>query len=119
MRRSSTAPPDVVGWVYNHRSGVGYSIEYDWQGYQSRYFPDFIARAKTGEVFHNFIIEVKGRMDERDRAKARAWPPLLRAAHRVRQRAVALPSTHRERVGGARRHLVVGGAGRLLRSSTF
>lgn len=62
---------DVVGWVYNHRSGVGYSIEYDWQGYTSRYFPDFIARAKLGEVFHNFIIEVKGRMDDRDKAKAR------------------------------------------------
>jgi len=62
---------DVVGWVYNHRSGVGYSIEYDWQGYTSRYFPDFIARAKFGEVFHNFIIEVKGRLDDRDKAKAR------------------------------------------------
>jgi type III restriction enzyme len=63
--------PDVVGWVYNHRSGVGYSIEYDWQGYTSRYFPDFIVRARFGEVSHNFIIEVKGRIDERDKAKAR------------------------------------------------
>lgn len=62
---------DVVGWVYNHRSGIGYSIEYDWQGYTSRYFPDFIVRAKLGEVFHNFIIEVKGRLDDRDKAKAR------------------------------------------------
>ncbi|MDA4131822.1 MAG: S24 family peptidase, partial [Thaumarchaeota archaeon] len=65
------AAPDVVGWLYNHRSGVGYSIEYGWKGYTSRYFPDFIARAKFGQVFHNFIIEVKGRMDERDREKAR------------------------------------------------
>jgi hypothetical protein len=65
------AAPDVVGWVYNHRSGVGYSIEYDWQGYTSRYFPDFIARAKFGQVIHNFIIEVKGRMDDRDKAKAK------------------------------------------------
>ena len=63
--------PDVVGWVYNHRSGVGYSIDYDWKGYTSRYFPDFIVRAKFGEVAHNFIIEVKGRIDERDKAKAR------------------------------------------------
>jgi hypothetical protein len=63
--------PGVTGWVYNHRSGVGYSIEYDWQGYSSRYFPDFVARAKLGEVFHNFIIEVKGRLDDRDKAKAR------------------------------------------------
>ncbi len=62
---------DVVGWVYNHRSGVGYHIEYDWQGYTARYYPDFIVRAKFGEVFHNFIIEVKGRMDERDKRKAK------------------------------------------------
>jgi len=61
---------DVTGWVYNHRSGVGYSIEYDWQGMLSHYYPDFIARARIGEVFHNFIIEVKGRFDDRDRAKA-------------------------------------------------
>ncbi len=61
---------DVTGWVYNHRSGVGYFIEYDWQGLVSHYYPDFIARARIGEVFHNFIIEVKGRFDDRDRAKA-------------------------------------------------
>ncbi len=62
---------DVVGWVYNHRSGVGYAIVYDWQGYTARYFPDFIVRARIGEVFHNFIIEVKGRLDDRDKEKAR------------------------------------------------
>jgi len=63
--------PDVVGWVYNHRRGVGYSIPYDWQGYTAHYYPDFIARARFGEVFHNFIIEVKGRLDDRDRRKAK------------------------------------------------
>lgn len=62
---------DVTGWVYNHRSGVGYCIEYDWQGMLSHYYPDFIARARIGEVFHNFIIEVKGRFDDRDKEKAR------------------------------------------------
>jgi len=62
---------DVVGWVYNHRSGVAYAIVYDWQGYTARYFPDFIVRARIGEVFHNFIIEVKGRLDDRDKEKAR------------------------------------------------
>lgn len=62
---------DVVAWVYNHRSGVGYHIEYEFQGYTSRYFPDFILRARFGPVFHNFIIEVKGRIDDRDRAKIR------------------------------------------------
>jgi hypothetical protein len=63
---------DVTGWLYNDRSGVGFSIPYDWQGRTSQYFPDFIVRAKLGEVFHNFIVEVKGRLDDRDRAKARA-----------------------------------------------
>jgi Peptidase S24-like len=62
---------DVTGWVYNHRTGVGYSISYDWQGYTAHYFPDFIVRAKLGQVFHNFIIEVKGRFDDRDKAKAK------------------------------------------------
>lgn len=63
--------PDVVGWVYNHRSGVGYSIPYMWQGRSAQYFPDFVARAKFGAVFHNFIIEVKGRLDDKDKEKAR------------------------------------------------
>jgi type III restriction enzyme len=63
---------DVTGWLYNDRSGVGFSIPYDWHGRTSQYFPDFIVRSKLGEVFHNFIIEVKGRLDDRDRAKARA-----------------------------------------------
>ncbi len=63
---------DVTGWLYNDRHGVGFSIPYDWQGQTSQYFPDFIVRAKLGEVFHNFIVEIKGRLDDRDRAKARA-----------------------------------------------
>ncbi len=63
---------DVTGWLYNDRHGVGFSMGYDWQGRTSQYFPDFIVRAKLGEVFHNFIVEIKGRLDDRDRAKARA-----------------------------------------------
>lgn len=63
---------DVTGWVYNHRKGVGYSIEYIWRDLQVPYFPDFIARARWGDVFHNFIIETKGRFEERDRAKVAA-----------------------------------------------
>lgn len=71
---------DVVGWVFNHRHGVGYSIPYDWQGHTAHYFPDFVVRARFGEVFHNFIIEVKGRLDRKDEAKAlrgRRWCELL------------------------------------------
>ena len=71
---------DVVGWVFNHRHGVGYAIPYDWQGHTAHYFPDFVVRAKFGEVFHNFIIEVKGRLDDKDKAKAlrgRRWCEIL------------------------------------------
>jgi type III restriction enzyme len=71
---------DVVGWVFNHRHGVGYSIPYDWQGHTAHYFPDFVVRARLGAVFHNFIIEVKGRLDDKDKAKAlrgRRWCEIL------------------------------------------
>ncbi len=71
---------DVVGWVFNHRHGVGYSIPYDWQGHTAYYFPDFVVRARFGEVFHNVIIEVKGRLDDKDKAKAlrgRRWCEIL------------------------------------------
>lgn len=74
------AARDVVGWVFNHRHGVGYAIPYDWQGHTARYFPDFVVRARLGEVFHNFIIEVKGRLDDKDKAKAlrgRRWCEIL------------------------------------------
>lgn len=71
---------DVVGWVFNHRHGVGYSIPYDWQGRTAHYFPDFVVRAKLGEVFHNLIVEVKGRLDDKDKEKAhrgRRWCEIL------------------------------------------
>lgn len=61
---------DVTSWVYNHRSGVKYAIVYDWMGFPVRYFPDFIARVRLGMVTHNVIIEVKGRLDDRDKEKA-------------------------------------------------
>lgn len=62
---------DVVSWLYNHRSGVGYSIPYVHGRSTGQYFPDFIVRVKVGEVAHNVILEVKGRLDDRDKAKAR------------------------------------------------
>jgi type III restriction enzyme len=71
---------DVAGWVFNHRHGVGYSIPYDWQGHTAYYFPDFIVRARFGDVFHNFIVEVKGRLDDKDKTKAlrgRRWCEIL------------------------------------------
>jgi hypothetical protein len=61
---------DVDGWVYNHAK-VGYAIDYEFGGRAARYVPDFVARGRIGGVEHNVIIEVKGRFDDRDKAKAR------------------------------------------------
>lgn len=66
------ACPEVLGWLYNHRSGVSYTIEYDWRGYRCQYYPDFLVRAHLGGRVHNLLVEVKGRMDDRDRAKINA-----------------------------------------------
>ena len=60
---------DVTGWLYNDQHGVGYCFEYLWQGFYVPYFPDFIARANEGGQVINYIIEVKGRMDDRDKVK--------------------------------------------------
>lgn len=63
---------DVTGWVYNHRRAPGYAIDYVWRHLSVPYYPDFLVRARSGQVAHNFIVEVKGRFDPRDRAKAEA-----------------------------------------------
>lgn len=63
---------DVTGWVYNHRRAPGFSIEYVWRDLRVPYYPDFLVRARLGEVVHQFIVETKGRFDDRDRAKADA-----------------------------------------------
>lgn len=75
--------PEVSGWLYNHRGGVGHSVEYDWLGRLSNYFPDFVVRATIAGRIHNFVIEVKGRLDDRDKAKIAAG-----------RRAVALLARH-------------------------
>jgi type III restriction enzyme len=64
--------PDVAGWVYNHRQGVGYFIEYEQSARRAKYFPDFVARVRVGEVVHNVVIEAKGRLDDSDKLKAAA-----------------------------------------------
>jgi type III restriction enzyme len=60
---------DVTGWIYNDLKGVGYNMEYLWQSFTARYFPDFIVRAKENDKFINYIVEVKGRMDDKDKVK--------------------------------------------------
>lgn len=61
---------DVLGWVYNHQR-VGYSFDYELNGRSARYIPDFVVRARLGAVEHHVILEVKGRFDDGDKAKAR------------------------------------------------
>ncbi|MCU0654747.1 MAG: DEAD/DEAH box helicase family protein [Polyangiaceae bacterium] len=63
---------DVIGWIYNHRSGVGHFLEYERQGKRARYYPDFLARVRRGPVVHHLIVEVKGRLDDKDKIKAHA-----------------------------------------------
>lgn len=60
---------DVTGWIYNHQHGVGYNFEYLWLGFYVPYYPDFIVRATEEGRVVNYIIEVKGRMDDRDKTK--------------------------------------------------
>ncbi len=74
---------DVLAWARNSRS-LDFSIPYAYQGDTSLYYPDFIARIRTGlqeTVF--YIIETKGEYDDRDRAKAetvrRQWLPAVNA----------------------------------------
>ena len=61
---------DVEGWVFNHRK-LAYFIEYEWRGRVAKYIPDFVVRAKIGNVEHCILLEVKGRFDDQDKAKAR------------------------------------------------
>jgi type III restriction enzyme len=64
--------PEVTGWVYNHRRAPGWSLDYVWRDLRVPYFPDFLVRARIGDVWHQLIVESKGRYDDRDRAKATA-----------------------------------------------
>lgn len=62
--------PEVTGWVYNHRRAPGWSLDYIWRDLRVPYYPDFLVRARIGDVSHQLIVESKGRFDDRDRAKA-------------------------------------------------
>lgn len=81
LARALDSAIDVESWLYNHRQGVGFCIQYDYRGRTHHYFPDFIVRSRLGDVVHNIIIEVKGRFEDRDRKKAnsgRRYAEILR-----------------------------------------
>jgi type III restriction enzyme len=63
---------DVVSH-YVRNDHMGFSIPYEFMGVSHGFFPDFIVKLKNGV---NLILEVKGLIDEREKAKfeaAKRW----------------------------------------------
>lgn len=63
--------PKIVSYAKNQ--GLGFDIPYKFQGQQHKYIPDFLVLVDDGkgsEDLLHMIIEVKGRRDEADKAKA-------------------------------------------------
>ena len=57
---------DVAAWLWNDQSGVGFRIQYSFEGRMPYYYPDFLVRLTDGRLF---IVESKGSIRERDQAK--------------------------------------------------
>lgn len=57
---------DVAAWLWNDQKGVAYRMQYSFQGKTPYYYPDFLVRLTSGDMI---IVESKGSMRERDRAK--------------------------------------------------
>jgi len=71
---------DVVSWLWNDQSGVGFRIQYSFEGRMPYYYPDFLVRLADGGLY---VIESKGSIRERDRAKqarAERYVDILREA---------------------------------------
>ncbi len=71
---------DVASWLWNDQSGVGFRIQYSFEGRMPYYYPDFLVRLTDGSLS---IVESKGSIRERDRAKqsrAERYADILREA---------------------------------------
>lgn len=71
---------DVAAWLWNDQGGVGFRIQYSYEGRMPYYYPDFLVRLTDGSLY---IIESKGSIRERDRAKqtrAERYANILREA---------------------------------------
>ena len=71
---------DVASWLWNDQSGVGFRIQYSFEGRMPYYYPDFLVRLTDGSLY---IVESKGSIRERDRAKqsrAERYADILRDA---------------------------------------
>ena len=58
---------DVAAWLWNDQTGVGFRIQYSYEGRMPYYYPDFLVRLTDGKFY---VVESKGSIRERDRAKA-------------------------------------------------
>ena len=57
---------DVAAWLWNDQSGVGFRIQYSFEGRTPYYYPDFLVRLTDGSLY---IVESKGSIRQRDQAK--------------------------------------------------
>jgi hypothetical protein len=57
---------DVAAWLWNDQQGVGFRIQYTFEGKLPYYYPDFLVRLVDGTMW---VVETKGSIRERDRAK--------------------------------------------------
>jgi len=73
---------DVASWLWNDATGVQFRIQYSFEGKTPYYYPDFLVRLTDGSLW---IVESKGSIRERDRAKqarAERYVDVLRRAGR-------------------------------------
>ncbi len=71
---------DVAAWLWNDQTGVGFRIQYSFEGRMPYYYPDFLVRLTDGSLY---IMESKGSIRERDRvkqARAERYADILREA---------------------------------------
>jgi type III restriction enzyme len=71
---------DVAAWLWNDQTGVGFRIQYSFEGRMPYYYPDFLVRLTDGGLY---IVETKGSVRNRDTAKAlraRRYADILREA---------------------------------------
>lgn len=57
---------DVQSWLWNDQTGVGFRMQYAFEGKTPYYYPDFLVRQTDGALW---VVETKGSVRERDRAK--------------------------------------------------
>ncbi|MDP9364530.1 MAG: hypothetical protein M3Q10_09965 [Chloroflexota bacterium] len=57
---------DVAAWLWNDQAGVQFRLQYAFEGKTPYYYPDFLVRLSDGAMV---IVESKGAIRERDRAK--------------------------------------------------